>query len=94
MAKKVKVNTDVRIVQSLPGFVAEKGISFKTVKSSNIRGYFYDSKKKDLYILFNNRRVYVYAGVSRYVLNSLKEAPSKGRYFNASIRHKYSYAEL
>jgi hypothetical protein len=90
----LKINPNVRKVDSKSSIVRRKGIAFTTVESSNLKGFFHDVTKRELLILFNTNRVYRYARVPNYVVAGLANASSKGIYFTANIRYKYSKKEL
>ncbi len=47
-----------------------------------------------LEIRFESGRIYQYYNVPEEVYNAMLTAPSKGKYFNESIRGKYSYQEI
>ena len=58
--------------------------------SKSIHSFDYDSKRRVLSIRFRTSgRRYDYAGVPPEVVEGLRRAKSKGRYFNAHIRDKY-----
>ena len=64
------------------------------VTSSNIGAIGYDSDSSTLEIEFNDGSVYQYDGVPEAEFDGLIDAASKGTYFNANIKHKYSYTKL
>lgn len=88
------VNKDVRTVASKNGTVRRKGIAYVSVSSSNLKGFYHDAQNRELFILFNNNRTYRFTGVPNYAVLGLANAPSKGAYFSANIRHKYSNKEI
>jgi len=47
-----------------------------------------------LEIRFESGRIYQYYNVPEEIYNAMLVAPSKGKYFNESIRGKYSYQEI
>ncbi|MHB1561630.1 MAG: KTSC domain-containing protein [Isosphaeraceae bacterium] len=64
------------------------------VESSLIRSIGFDPVSSILEVeLIEPRRVYVYYDVPFSVYDELMDAPSKGEYFNESIRDLYAYEE-
>ena len=61
------------------------------VKSSSIKSVGYEDHSKILKIEFCRDRVYQYFGVPAAVHQALLGAPSKGRYFNQSIRGRFPF---
>ena len=59
--------------------------------SSVIRSYRYDRSKRDLHVVFQTGRVYTYLQVPEEIYAGLKEAYSKGVYFNQHIRDQYAF---
>lgn len=47
-----------------------------------------------LEIRFESGHIYQYYNVPEEVYNAMLTAPSKGKYFNESIRGKFSYQEI
>ncbi|MEF2495020.1 KTSC domain-containing protein [Vibrio mimicus] len=64
------------------------------VSSSAINGIGYSKISEILDIEFSDNTVYRYEGVPEGVWESFKAASSKGRYFNMSIKDKYSFTQL
>lgn len=62
-----------------------------TVESTTLAIVAYDEDRKMLQLEFCSRAVYLYFGVPPAVHQALLAAPSKGRYFNRSIRGQYAY---
>ncbi len=91
---KLGINSDVRKVASKTETVSRGKISFVMVKSSNLKGFYHDSKKRLLYILFNTNRTYLFRGVPDNIVVGLANATSKGIYFNQHIKYKYSNKEV
>lgn len=91
---KTGINSDVRKVASKTDTVSRGKISFVMVKSSNLKGFYHDSKKRLLYVLFNTNRTYLFRGVPDATVVGLANATSKGVYFNQHIKHKYSNKEV
>ncbi len=64
------------------------------VTSSNIRAIGYDSDSQVLQVEFNDGAVYDYAAVPESDYDGLMGADSKGKYFNANIKNRYSHMKL
>lgn len=62
--------------------------------SSVIRRFDYDPAAHRLDITFVTGRVYAYRDVPERVARGFEAAPSKGEYFNAAIRDRYSFERL
>jgi hypothetical protein len=62
-----------------------------TVESTTLATVGYDETRKLLQLEFCSRAVYVYFGVPATVHRALLDAPSKGRYFNRTIRGRFPY---
>jgi hypothetical protein len=65
-----------------------------TVESTTLATVGYDEDLKCLHLEFCSRAVYLYFSVPAAVYEALIEAPSKGRYFNGSIRGRYPYRQI
>ena len=65
-----------------------------TVESTTLATVGYDENLKRLQLEFCSRAVYLYFGVPAAVHQGLLGAPSKGRYFNGTIRGRYPYRQL
>ena len=61
------------------------------LESSTIASVGYDLAQKLLQLEFCSRTIYHYFGVPAAVHTALLEAPSKGRYFNQTIRGRFRY---
>jgi len=61
------------------------------VESSTLATVAYDEGRKLLQLGFCSRAVYQYFGVPAAVHQALLGAASKGKYFNHSIRGRFSY---
>jgi lysyl-tRNA synthetase class 2 len=68
-------------------------IAFPLLKSqsSSIKSFDYDAEKKILKIEFPNGSVYLYHDVPDKIFQELKDAPSKGQYFNEKIRDQFGF---
>lgn len=68
-------------------------IAFPLLKnqSSSIKSFDYDAEKKILKIEFPNGSIYLYHDVPENIFQELKDAPSKGQYFNARIREQFGF---
>jgi KTSC domain len=62
-----------------------------TVESSTLATVAYDEARELLRLEFCNRAVYQYFGVPAAVHQALLGAPSKGKYFNHTIRGRFPY---
>ena len=65
-----------------------------TVESAAVATVGYDENLKRLQLEFCSRAVYLYFGVPAAVYEALLDAPSKGRYFNGTIRGRYPYRQI
>ncbi len=65
-----------------------------TVDSTTLATVGYDDELKRLQLEFCSRTVYLYFGVPAAVYEALLGAPSKGRYFNGTIRGRYPYRQI
>ena len=61
------------------------------VESTTLATVGYDENLKLLQLEFCSRAIYLYFGVPATVQEALLDAPSKGRYFNGTIRGRYPY---
>ena len=64
------------------------------VDSTTLATVGYDENLKRLQLEFCSRAVYLYFGVPAAVYEALLDAPSKGQYFNGSIRGRYPYRQI
>ena len=62
--------------------------------STVIRSFNYESASRQLEIEFQSGLRYVYYDVPTEVFKAMRAAPSRGSFFNASIRDRYSYSRL
>lgn len=58
----------------------------KTPDSSNINAIGYLEESRQLFVKFNNGKLYVYGSVPLTMYVDLKRAPSKGQFFNRHIK--------
>ena len=65
-----------------------------TVESTTLTTVAYDETRKLLQLEFCSRAVYVYFGIPSAVHQALLGAPSKGKYFNQTIRERFPYRLL
>ncbi len=63
----------------------------QTVESDVIHAIGYDPEIHLLELIFNDGRIYQYRGVPPEVFEGIKNAESKGRYFNENIRGEFQY---
>jgi len=59
--------------------------------SSVIRFYRYDAERRELSVVFQTKRRYIYRDVPEEVYAALNAAPSKGEFFNLHIRDKFPF---
>ena len=64
------------------------------VTSTDIRAIGYDVDSQTLEIEFNTGAVYQYSGVPSGEHDGIMAADSKGKYFHANIKNKYSFVKL
>ncbi len=62
-----------------------------TVESATLATVAYDEAQELLQLEFCSRAIYLYFGVPAAVHQALLDAPSKGRYFNQTIRGQFPY---
>lgn len=62
--------------------------------STVIRAFDYSPAKQELTIAFVTGRRYVYSGVPETIVEEMKRAFAKERYFNRRIRDSYPCREL
>lgn len=62
------------------------------VDSTTLRTVGYDAERQLLQIEFHDRSLYQYSDVPAAIYEELMQAPSKGAYFNRSIRATFDYA--
>jgi hypothetical protein len=65
-----------------------------TVESTTLATVGYDEAQELLQLEFCSGVVYLYFGVPAAVYGELLDAPSKGRYFNGTIRGRYPYHQI
>lgn len=65
-----------------------------SVISTELRSIGYDEEASILEVEFQKRGTYQYFGVPKETYLNLMAAPSKGRYFNESIRDAYAYRRV
>ena len=62
-----------------------------TMDSTSLNRVEYDPPSKVLLVVFRDRSSYQYCGVPNAVFENLRDAPSKGAYFNHAIRGVYDF---
>jgi hypothetical protein len=62
--------------------------------SSVIRAFDYDADGRALDVTFVNGRQYRYHAVPPRVVVGMREASSKGRYFNARVRDRFEFTRI
>jgi hypothetical protein len=65
-----------------------------TVESATLATVGYDEAQELLQLEFGSGAVYLYFDVPAAVYEALLGAPSKGQYFNGTIRGRYSYRQI
>ena len=60
--------------------------------SSVIRYFRYDSAQRQLEVLFVSGRRYRYHDVPEEIYSELRQARSKGEYFNSHVRDRFRYS--
>ncbi len=65
-----------------------------SVESTTLATVAYDEALELLQLEFCSRAVYLYFGVPPAVHQALLDAPSKGGYFNRTIRGRYPYRPM
>jgi hypothetical protein len=61
--------------------------------STVIREFSYDTARNELTVSFVTGKVYVYSLVPASVADAMRQAYSKGAYFNENIRDRYGYRQ-
>ena len=64
------------------------------VESETLAALAYDAARQFLQIQFRDHTIYCYFDVPTDIFQALTQAPSKGRYFNKSIRPRFRYEKL
>ena len=67
-------------------------MTITAVDSTSLRTVGYDAERQLLQVEFHNRSIYQYFEVPATVYQELMQAPSKGAYFNKSIRPRFDFA--
>jgi hypothetical protein len=62
--------------------------------STVIRSFNYQATSRQLGIEFQSGLRYIYYDVPEEVFRALRAAESRGAYFNASVRDRYSYSRV
>jgi hypothetical protein len=62
------------------------------VESTTLAALAYDEAREILQLEFRSGALYRYCGVPAPVYEALLSAPSKGRYFNRSIRGSFAFS--
>ena len=66
-------------------------MTITAVDSTSLRTIGYDAERQLLQVEFHNRSIYQYFEVPATVCQELMQAPSKGAYFNRSIRPSFDF---
>ena len=64
------------------------------VESSNLRSVGYDANGKILEVEFHGGRIYRYFGVDEDTHASMMGSGSKGRFFQQSVRNRFSFERM
>ena len=67
-------------------------MNIKSVESTTLVAIGYDETREFLELEFRSHAVYRYFGVPGSVYEALMAAPSKGRYFNGTIRGHFPHS--
>lgn len=59
--------------------------------SSVIRSFDYDAQRRELLIVFQSGRRYIYQGVPPETVAGMRAAASHGDYFNTHIRESFAF---
>jgi len=62
--------------------------------STSIRYFKYNEDQKILTVTFTTDKTYKYKNVPQKIYSEMKNAFSKGRFFNFNIRDKYEYEKV
>ncbi|MGH8174925.1 MAG: KTSC domain-containing protein, partial [Steroidobacter sp.] len=62
-----------------------------TMPSTVIRSFKYDAARKELLIVFQSGRRYIYEGVPEETFEALRSSFSKGEFFNEHIRENFPF---
>ena len=62
--------------------------------STVIRSFEYDAETRELRVLFQSGRSYVYQQVPPETFDGMRRAFAKGEYFNAEIRDRFPFVRL
>lgn len=63
----------------------------KEVTSSQMKKVAYDESKQELFITFNNNKVYKYSNIPLRLFNEFIAAPSVGSFFIKKIKNNKDY---
>jgi lysyl-tRNA synthetase class 2 len=66
-------------------------MTITVLDSTSLRTVGYDAERQLLQVEFHNRSIYQYFEVPATVYQELMQAPSKGAYFNRSIRPRFDF---
>ena len=69
-------------------------IPLTPVKSTQIKAVGFDPKTGTMAVQFRDGGTYQYHGVSPQLHEQLMGAPSKGKFFSATIKHRYRSAKV
>ncbi|HNR93588.1 MAG TPA: KTSC domain-containing protein [Kiritimatiellia bacterium] len=73
------------------GVAAASDEGFVAIDSSLLEKVKYDGAAQTLTVVFDSGETYVYAGVPQAIYDGLMAAPSKGSFFEASIKDAFQF---
>jgi len=76
-AAAIQTHSVTRLLDSMP--------------SSVIRTFSYDASRRELLIVFQSKRRYIYQGVPEETYKAMMATFAKGEFFYAEIRERYSF---
>lgn len=65
-----------------------------TVESTNIKKIGYNKSKQELFVEFNSGNQYKYMKVQQDIYSSFKDAESKGKFFQQTIKGCFDYERI
>jgi hypothetical protein len=72
-------------------YAAAEAGSDDVMPSSVIHSFDYDPQRRELLIVFNSGRRYIYQGVPQETFEGMRAAASRGDYFNTHIRENFAF---
>lgn len=65
-------------------------VEMQPIQSTNLEAHGYDSAADEFHVRFKNGATHAYRGVPEHLRQQFQTAESKGAFFHAHIRSKYS----